>query len=92
MRPPFWPRHIEGRRVRITQIFDDILDTLGDEIDVMTELAVPVSVAVSGELVGIDPADRSNLADLVQASVAGLEGLRVGPARRYSARPRGRTR
>ncbi|HKS51246.1 MAG TPA: hypothetical protein VJS67_05200 [Pseudonocardiaceae bacterium] len=39
----------------------------------MTELAVPVSVAVSGELVGIDPADPSNLADLVQASVAGLE-------------------
>ena len=40
----------------------------------MTELAMPVSVAVSGELVGIDPADPSNLADLIQASMAGLAG------------------
>ncbi|HKS51247.1 MAG TPA: hypothetical protein VJS67_05205 [Pseudonocardiaceae bacterium] len=27
---PFWSRHIEARRARITQIVDDILDTLGD--------------------------------------------------------------
>jgi len=75
MRARFRSRHIKARRTRIIQIVDDVLDTLGDEIDLLTKLAVPVSVAVSGELVGINPADRSNLADLVQASVAGLEGF-----------------
>jgi len=75
MRPRFRSRHIKARRARIIQIVEDVLDTLGDEIDLLTKLAVPVSVAVSGELVGINPADRSNLADLGQASVAGLEGF-----------------
>jgi cytochrome P450 len=71
----FTPRHIEGLRPAIHKLVDDLLDALTDKGDVefMSEFALPLPMAVIGELVGVPTSDWETLQPHVRAAATAIE-------------------
>lgn len=55
----FTPRRVEALRPRIEEITARLLDGLGPEFDLVEDFAMPLPVAVIGELLGVPEADRA---------------------------------
>ncbi len=72
----FTPRTVENLRPDIERLTDELLDELDDGngvIDVMSALALPLPMAVIGEMLGIPADERAVLQPHVRASVKMLE-------------------
>jgi cytochrome P450 len=71
----FTPRQVERLRPAIHALVDDLLDTMADvgDIDFMTAFALPLPMAVIGELVGVPAEDRHALQPHVRAAAKGIE-------------------
>jgi cytochrome P450 len=71
----FTPRHIEGLRPAIHQMVDDLIATMADkeEIEFMSEFALPLPMAVIGELVGVPASERAELQPYVRAAATAIE-------------------
>jgi cytochrome P450 len=71
----FTPRHIEGLRPAIQQMVDDLCQALAakGEIDFMSEFALPLPMAVIGELVGVPESERAALQPYVRAAAKAIE-------------------
>jgi len=90
----FTPNTVEELRPHVESLCDSLLDALaehgagGGVVDVMTDLAFPLPVAVIGELLGIPPGDRMQFQGLVRTATRLLEptstidDLRAGRAAR----------
>jgi pimeloyl-[acyl-carrier protein] synthase len=59
----FTPRRVEGLRVHIQQIVDDLIDAVepNRHIDVIEDLAYPLPAIITAEMLGVSPADRDQL-------------------------------
>ncbi len=57
----FTPRAVESLRPRAEAIADELLDAVGDvaEFDLMAAFAQPYPTTVIAEMIGVDPADRT---------------------------------
>src|SRR5581483_6770596 len=73
----FTPRHTEGLRPAIEELVDGLLDGLADqrEVDFMSEFALPLPMAVIGELVGVPRAERAELQPHVRAASKAIEPI-----------------
>ena len=69
----FTPRTVERLRPRIVTLTDEILDRVDGEVDVITELALPLPMTVIGEMLGVPKSERIELQPLVRAVVVTLE-------------------
>ena len=71
----FTPRQVERLRPAIRTLADDLLDTMADagDVDFMTAFALPLPMAVIGELVGVPIEDRLPLQPHVRAATKGIE-------------------
>jgi cytochrome P450 len=77
----FTPNTVEALRTHVASLCDGLLDSMAERgeddetVDVMTELAFPLSVAVIGELLGVPADDRQQFQDLVRATTVILEPM-----------------
>ena len=73
----FTPRQVERLRPAVHQLVAGRLDALAERGDVefMAEFALPLPMAVIGELVGVPAEDRSGLQPHVRAAAKGIEPL-----------------
>jgi cytochrome P450 len=71
----FTPRQVERLRPAIHELVDTLLDDLEQRGDVefMSEFALPLPMAVIGELVGVPAEDRAGLQPHVRAAARGIE-------------------
>jgi cytochrome P450 len=71
----FSPRQMDRLRPVINGLVDTLLDDLArrGEVEFMTQFALPLPMAVIGELVGVPAADRSGLQPKVRAAARGIE-------------------
>ena len=71
----FTPRQIERLRPAIHALVDGLLDELArrDDVEFMSEFALPLPMAVIGELVGVPAEDRAGLQPNVRAAARGIE-------------------
>ncbi len=69
----FTPRTVERLRPRIVALTDELLDRIDGEVDVITELALPLPMTVIGEMLGVPESERAPLQPLVRAAVVTLE-------------------
>ena len=71
----FTPRQVERLRPAIGALGDDLLDTMADagDVDFMSAFALPLPMAVIGELVGVPVEDRRPLQPHVRAAAKGIE-------------------
>ena len=71
----FTPRQVERLRPAVHALVDDLLDDLAEKGDVefMADFALPLPMAVIGELVGVPAADRADLQPAVRAAAKGIE-------------------
>jgi cytochrome P450 len=71
----FTPKTVENLRPDIVRLTDELLDDLasGDAVDIMSELALPLPMAVIGEMLGIPAPERRELQPHVRAMVKTLE-------------------
>jgi cytochrome P450 len=71
----FTPRQVERLRPAIHELVDTLLDDLEERGDVefMSEFALPLPMAVIGELVGVPAEDRAGLQPHVRAAARGIE-------------------
>jgi cytochrome P450 len=69
----FTPKTVEGLRADIVRLTDELLDRFDGVVDVIPGLALPLPVAVIGEMLGVPQADRAVLQPLVRTAVATLE-------------------
>jgi cytochrome P450 len=75
----FTPSTVEALRPHVVSLCDGLLDAMADvagngrSVDVMSELAFPLPVAVIGELLGVPMADRAQFQALVRAATRILE-------------------
>jgi cytochrome P450 len=67
----FLPPRVEALRSRIARLVDERLDRLADArtADVMTELAYPLPLTVTGELLGVPEEEREGFLALVMATL-----------------------
>ncbi|OWA01712.1 hypothetical protein B9W68_30170 [Streptomyces sp. CS227] len=80
----FTPRFLDRLRPRIVEIVDGLLDTMGDgEVDLVRDLALPMPVAVVGELLGIPVEDRARCRDWTD-KVGYVLDPDVSPSRRIA--------
>ncbi|MCP3771130.1 cytochrome P450 [Streptomyces sp. MAR25Y5] len=80
----FTPRFIDRLRPRIVEIVDGLLDAMGDgEVDLIRDLALPMPVAVVGELLGIPVEDRARCRDWTD-KVGYVLDPDVSPSRRIA--------
>jgi cytochrome P450 len=71
----FTPRAVENLRPRIRQIVDELLDGIvGDEFDLVEEIAYPLPVIVISEMLGVPPEDRADFKRWSDDVVATLGG------------------
>jgi len=73
----FTPRQVERLRPAVHELVDVLLDDLlarGD-VEFMADFALPLPMAVIGELVGVPFDDRSDLQPHVRAAARGIEPL-----------------
>jgi cytochrome P450 len=73
----FTPRHMESLRPAIHGLVDDLLDALaqGGDVEFMSEFALPLPMAVIGELVGVPTSERSELQPYVRAAATAIEPI-----------------
>jgi cytochrome P450 len=73
----FTPRQVERLRPAVHALVTELLDTMADlgEVDFMSEFALPLPMAVIGELAGVPPADRAALQPAVRAAAKGIEPM-----------------
>jgi cytochrome P450 len=71
----FTARQVERLRPVVHALVDELLDAMTDSGDVefMSEFALPLPMAVIGELVGVPEADRAVLQPHVRAAAKGIE-------------------
>ena len=71
----FTPRQVERLRPAIHELVDTLLDDLArrGEVEFMSEFALPLPMAVIGELVGVPAEDRAGLQPKVRAAARGIE-------------------
>jgi cytochrome P450 len=71
----FTPRQVERLRPAIHELVDTLLDDLArrGDVEFMTEFALPLPMAVIGELVGVPAEDRAGLQPKVRAAARGIE-------------------
>lgn len=71
----FTPTQVERLRPAVHSLVDALLDTLAEKGDVefMADFALPLPMAVIGELVGVPDADRAGLQPHVRAAAKGIE-------------------
>jgi cytochrome P450 len=71
----FTPRQVERLRTAIHELVDTLLDDLAQnrDVDFMTTFALPLPMAVIGELVGVPAEDRASLQPKVRAAARGIE-------------------
>jgi cytochrome P450 len=71
----FTTRQVERLRPAIHELVDTLLDDLArrGEVEFMTEFALPLPMAVIGELVGVPAEDRAGLQPKVRAAARGIE-------------------
>ena len=73
----FSPRQVERLRPAVHALVDELLETMADsgDVDFMAEFALPLPMAVIGELVGVPGADRAGLQPHVRAAAKGIEPM-----------------
>jgi cytochrome P450 len=73
----FTPRRIEELRGSMQQLVDHLLDELAvaGDIEFMTQFALPLPMAVIGELVGVPQSDWSDLQPRVRAAAKAIEPI-----------------
>jgi cytochrome P450 len=69
----FTPKTVENLRPDIVRLTDELLDQFSGEVDVIPELALPLPMAVIGEMLGIPAAERAALQPHVRATARTLE-------------------
>jgi cytochrome P450 len=71
----FTPRQVERLRPAIHELVDSLLDDVArrGDIEFMSEFALPLPMAIIGELVGVPPEDRAGLQPKVRAASRGIE-------------------
>jgi cytochrome P450 len=71
----FTPRQVERLRPAIHDLVDGLLGAMAErgEVEFMSEFALPLPMAVIGELVGVPTADRSGLQPHVRAAAKSIE-------------------
>ena len=71
----FTPRQVERLRPAIHELVDTLLDDLArrGDVEFMSEFALPLPMAVIGELVGVPAEDRGALQPKVRAAARGIE-------------------
>jgi len=69
----FTPKTVENLRPDIVRLTDELLDQFGGEVDVIPELALPLPMAVIGEMLGIPESERVALQPHVRATARTLE-------------------
>ncbi len=71
----FTPRQVERLRPAIHELVDTLLEDLArrGDVEFMTEFALPLPMAVIGELVGVPAEDRAGLQPKVRAAARGIE-------------------
>ncbi|MCA9926587.1 MAG: cytochrome P450, partial [Anaerolineales bacterium] len=81
----FTPRRVEGMRVRVQQIADELLDGVAvhGKMDLIADYALPLPVIVICDLLGIPASDRETVSDWSQAIISpGSRGLNYKARRR----------
>ena len=73
----FTPRQVERLRPAVHALVADLLDTMAEKGDVefMADFALPLPMAVIGELVGVPAQDRAGLQPQVRAAAKGIEPI-----------------
>jgi cytochrome P450 len=73
----FTPKHIDLLRPAVHALVDQLLDDMAvaGEVEFMSDFALPLPMAVIGELVGVPEADRALLQPLVRAVAKGIEPI-----------------
>src|SRR3954447_630007 len=73
----FTPRRVDELRPAVQALVDQLLDEMAEagEVDFMSAFALPLPMAVIGELVGVPTADRAVLQPLVRAVAKGIEPI-----------------
>jgi cytochrome P450 len=73
----FTPSKVEQLRPAVHALVGDLLEDLADkrEVDFMHDFALPLPMAVIGELVGVPAGDRAELQPLVRAAARGIEPM-----------------
>jgi cytochrome P450 len=69
----FTPKTVENLRPDIVRLTDELLDQFDGAVDVMSALALPLPMAVIGEMLGIPAAEREALQPHVRATARTLE-------------------
>ncbi len=71
----FTPRQVERLRPAIHELVDTLLEDLArrGDVEFMTEFALPLPMAVIGELVGVPAEDRAGLQPKVRSAARGIE-------------------
>jgi len=69
----FTPRTVENLRPKIVRLTDELLDEMHGEVDVISALALPLPMAVIGEMLGIPASERAVLQPHVRAAAQMLE-------------------
>jgi cytochrome P450 len=71
----FTPRQVERLRPAVHELAESLLEDLSERGDVefMSEFALPLPMAVIGELVGVPAEDRAGLQPKVRAAARGIE-------------------
>jgi cytochrome P450 len=69
----FTPKTVENLRPDIVRLTDELLDQFDGVVDVMSALALPLPMAVIGEMLGIPAAERQALQPHVRATAKTLE-------------------
>ncbi|GLZ36498.1 cytochrome P450 [Actinokineospora sp. NBRC 105648] len=80
----FTPRNIDRMRPRIAEVVGRLIDDMGDgEVDLISDLALPMPILVVGELLGIPEQDRAKCRDWTD-KVGYVIDPGVTPARRIA--------
>ena len=69
----FTPKTVENLRPDIVRLTDELLDQFSGVVDVVPELALPLPMAVIGEMLGIPASERAALQPHVRATARMLE-------------------
>jgi cytochrome P450 len=75
----FTPRQVERLRPAVQRLVDELLDEAAARADIefMTEFALPLPMAVIGELVGVPASDRAALQPRVRAAAKSIEPIQT---------------